>query len=109
MKVTIIPIDNAVYKNGYSYSGIDLTFIPANVHALQWKDNAGWIEFVVDSNGTKPQNEPITELPDWANQALVKWQESEDARLVEEAAQAAAIEAARLAAQQQAAQQGTTP
>ena len=92
MKLTIIPVDGAVYKDGYSYSGLDLSAAPSNIHALQWKDTKGWIEFTDNDDGTKPQNEAITELPSWANAYVTKWDEAETARL-------AAEEAARLAAQ----------
>lgn len=82
MKLTIIPIDGAVYKDGYSYSGLDLSSVPANVHALQWYETEGEIEF---SGRPKPQNEIITELPSWATEALNKWNE---AKAAEEAATA---------------------
>ena len=80
MKLTIIPSDGAVYKDGVSYSGLDLSVVPTNVHALQWYDSEGEVEF----NGRpKPQNELITVLPDWANACLTKWDE---AKAAEEAA-----------------------
>ena len=82
MKLTIIPIDGAVYKDNYSYSGLDLSFVPSDVHALQWKDTKGWIEFVDNDDGTKPQNQTITELPSWVDACLSKWDE---AKAVEEA------------------------
>ena len=64
MKLTIICADGSVGENGLFYNGLDLSScaIPANVHALQWQDTAGWIEY----NTTIP-NETITELPAWAN------------------------------------------
>jgi len=96
MKLTIIPVDGAVYKDGYSYSGLNLAAAPSNVHALQWKDTKGWIEFTDNDDGTKPQNEAITELPSWANACVTKWDEAETVRL-------AAVEAARLAAEEAAA------
>ena len=100
MKLTIVPVDGAVYKDGYSYSGLDLSAVPSNVHALQWKDSKGWIEFTDNDDGTKPQNEIIIELPSWANDCLTKWDEAK-------AAEEAAAEAARLAAQNQPETQGT--
>ena len=81
MKLTIIPIDGAVYKDGISYSGLDLSIVPANVHALQWDDVAGWIEFK-----DPVPNEEITSLPAWANACLAKWGEAEAARLAAEQA-----------------------
>ena len=94
MKLTIIPIDNAVYVDGINYSGLNLstTNIPSNVHALQWKNTVGWIEFLDNDDGTKPQNQSITELPEWANACLVKWNEAKT--LEEELARQTALAAA---------------
>jgi hypothetical protein len=89
MNLVIIPIDGAVYVDGYSFSGLDLAAAPADVHALQWKNDKGWIEFKDLEDGTKPQNQAITELPSWANACKAKWDEAK-----------AAEEAAILAAQQ---------
>ena len=97
MKLTIIPVDSAVYKDGYCYSGLDLSSVPANVHALQWYETKGEIEF---SGIPKPQNETITELPNWANTCLTKWDEAK-------ATKEAAILAAQQSAQNQPATQGT--
>jgi hypothetical protein len=100
MKLTIIPADDAVYKDGNSYSGLNLAAAPSNVHALQWKDTKGWIEFTDNDDGTKPQNEVITELPSWVNACVTKWDEAK-------AAEEAAIEAAKQAAANQPQTQGT--
>jgi hypothetical protein len=97
MRLTIIRADGAVYKDGVSYSGLDLTAVPANVHALQWYETEGEIEFINNSDRTKPQNEIISELPAWATTAINKWDEAK-----------AAQEAAILAAQQNANQPQTT-
>ncbi|CAB4135411.1 hypothetical protein UFOVP285_17 [uncultured Caudovirales phage] len=73
MKLTIIPIDGAVGKDGKFYNGLDLSLcdIPVDVHALQWQDTTGWIEYT----SALVQNQDITELPAWANACVVKWQE----------------------------------
>ena len=73
MKLTIIPADGSVGENNVFYSNLDLSScgIPANVHALQWQDTTGWIEY----NTTIP-NETITELPAWANCCMTKWTEA---------------------------------
>jgi hypothetical protein len=62
MKLTIIVDDNAVYKNTVSFSPVDLSATPSNVHALQFDGatNTGHIEF---KDGP---NQDITQLPDWA-------------------------------------------
>jgi hypothetical protein len=106
MKLTIIPSDVAVYVDGVmkAYAPLPLNLtqcgIPSDVHALQWKDTKGWIEFTDNDDGTKPQNEAITELPSWANAYVTKWDEAK-------AAEEAAIEAAKQATQNQPATQGT--
>ena len=68
MKLTIIPSDGAVYENGVSYIGLSWGGTPANVHALQWDTDAGWIEF---NDGTP--NEDIDVLPQWALNAEAAW------------------------------------
>jgi hypothetical protein len=91
MRLTIICEDGAVYKDGVSYSGLDLAAIPSDVHALQFNttSNAGWIEFTQDDFGDKAANEKITSLPAWATTAMAKW---DDAKVAEEAAIVAAAE-----------------
>ena len=72
MKITIIVDDNAVYVDNVSHVFLDLSLcgIPNNVSALQWKDTAGWIEFKDNNDGSKPQNQSITELPVWVNNCI---------------------------------------
>ena len=73
MKLTIIPADKSVGKDEKFYLKLNLSScaIPADVHALQWQDTAGWIEY-----NTPIPNEPITELPAWANCCMTKWTEA---------------------------------
>lgn len=73
MKLTIIPVDGTVNIDGLAYLELDLSScnIPADVHALQWQDVAGWIEFK-----DPVPNQPITELPVWANCCVAKWTEA---------------------------------
>jgi len=68
MKLTIIPKDKAVYKDDIAYSNLTWQGTPLDVHALQWKDVAGWIEFDDD----KP-NLTIDSLPSWAQNAIQAW------------------------------------
>lgn len=68
MKLTIIPVDGAVYENGICYSNLIWSGTPSNVHALQWQDTSGWIEF---NNGS--ENQIIETLPEWANNAMEAW------------------------------------
>jgi hypothetical protein len=71
MKLTIIPADGSVGENEVFYNNLDLIScnIPGDVHALQWQDTAGWIEY----NSPLVENQPITELPAWANCCMIKW------------------------------------
>ena len=102
MKLAIICDDAAVYKDGLSFSGLDFSIVPANVHAVQFNDvlNVGWIEFAEDALGNKPTNEKITYLPAWATAVSSKWDELKAALDAEEAAALAAEEAAALAAKE---------
>jgi hypothetical protein len=70
MKLTIIKDDGAVYKDGLNYLNLDLNKIPSDVHALQWDNNAGHIEYI----NCYKSNEEITELPSWANDCLSAWE-----------------------------------
>jgi hypothetical protein len=90
MKLTITRDDGAVYKDGHVYMSLDLSSIPSNVHALQWDNNVGWIEFNSEAEFRKMPNENITVLPDWASTALTKWDEAKAAQETQEAARLAA-------------------
>jgi hypothetical protein len=92
MKLTIIKNDGAVYKDGKTYADLSLPTIPSDVHALQWNESTGHIEFV---NNVKA-NESITELPSWANDALTAWQTAYNAEQAETARIQAEVEARRL-------------
>ena len=70
MKLSIIPSDGAVCENELCYINLIWEGTPIDVHALQWFDNNGWIEFIDEE---KP-NENITQLPEWANNAMASWQ-----------------------------------
>jgi hypothetical protein len=96
MKLTIIKDDGAVYKDNKVYYKLPLTTVPSDVHALQWNDSVGHIEF---ANNLKP-NEQITELTSWANDALTAWQVAYDGEQAELARLQAEAEAKRLAKQQ---------
>lgn len=69
MRLTIIVSDKKVCNDELCYDNLVWEGTPADIHALQWYDNIGWIEFV---DGIMP-NQEITVLPDWANNALAAW------------------------------------
>lgn len=68
-KLTIIRGDSAVYIDGRALSGLDMSIVPTNVHALQWNaiTNTGTIEIIGQAD------EVITALPSWANTCVVNW------------------------------------
>lgn len=66
MRLTIIPSDEAVYKDNLFYAGLVWESTPDNIHALQWNGSKGWIEF---NDGSS--NLEINELPIWANNAII--------------------------------------
>jgi hypothetical protein len=68
MRLTIVPSDFAVYVGGVPYAPLDTSSVPVNVHALQWFDTSGWIEYV------DAPNEQITELPLWAVACVEEWE-----------------------------------
>ena len=69
MKLTIIPIDGAVYEDGLCYLDLVWEGTPVEVHALQWQDIEGWIEY----NDVTIPNKDITALPQWADNAMAAW------------------------------------
>jgi hypothetical protein len=98
MKLTIIRNDGAVYKDNMSYANLSLPTVPSDVHALQWNNDKGHIEFLDNVR----INETITELPSWANDALTAWQtayETEQAEIARLQAEAEATRLAKLAEQ----------
>lgn len=79
MRLTIIPSDRLISVNARpitlsqeSDTEFNACNIPENIHALQWYDTKGWIEFNDPSDPFTPKqsNEEISKLPEWAN-ALV--------------------------------------
>lgn len=69
MKVTIIPEDKAVYKDGYCITPLEFV-APQNVHAFQWYGTKGEIEFLTNDAGEKQANEKIDSLPQWVLDAI---------------------------------------
>jgi hypothetical protein len=70
-RVTIIVDDGTVYLDEKTYINLDLSMcgIPKDVHALQWMNNRGHIEY----RDTR-ENLDITKLPDWAIKCIEQWE-----------------------------------
>ena len=73
-RLTIIPADGAVYLDAGVFIDLDLSScgIPENIHALQWLNNKGHIEYV----GHVEMNTDITELPAWAIKCVEEWEKA---------------------------------
>lgn len=91
MRVTIVREDGTVIVNDRGFSGLDLSFLPSTVHAVQWYGNVGEGEVeYVDERQRPTHNETITDLSPY-QPALDAWQA---AKLAEEAEAEAEAEAA---------------
>lgn len=76
MRLTIIPVDNTVYVDSIPKNNLDLSGcgVPDNVHALQWFENIGWIEFKQPDPFLPPYpNQSIATLPEWATACYQVW------------------------------------
>ena len=76
MRVSIIPEDGSVVKDGVGYLALDLSFIDPAIHAIQWYGTEGEIEWQ-DERGLIVQNEPITSIAPF-QAALDAWQAAHD-------------------------------
>lgn len=71
MKVSIIPFDSVVCIDGICINGIDLSQIPAEIHAVQWRHDEGTVEYVTQ-NKVKPPNQDIDSF-DQFNWVIDAW------------------------------------
>jgi len=81
MKVTIIPVDGVVSVDGVGFGGIDLSSLDPSIHAVQWYDTYGEVEYkdvFANAETTKPQNQFITSFAEY-EPVLVLWQAAKDA------------------------------
>jgi hypothetical protein len=68
-KISIVPADKTAYIDGVGIFGLDLSKVPADIHAFQWEDEKGWLE-------RKGQpDEPLEMFPDWVPTILAEYQE----------------------------------
>jgi hypothetical protein len=71
MRLTIISDDKSVIKDGV-YKVIDPLNIDPTIHAVQWYDTWGEIEFRSTRDG-KPQNETIEDISQFQD-IIVDWE-----------------------------------
>lgn len=77
MRVTIIPDDKSVSVDGEGYSGLDLSFMDVDIHAVQWYDTHGEIERKDPVTKKMTANEEITSF-DAFQPVLDVWQAKKD-------------------------------
>ena len=79
MRLTIVPVDKTIVVDGQGYSGIstDWSWVPSNVHAVQWYGSSGEIEY---NDGTP--NETIEELGIY--EVAVTHKQNEEQRIIAE-------------------------
>ena len=75
MRLIIVPISGTVSKNGICYNNLDLSFMPSNIHAVQWYDTFGEIEIKDVITNKMIANEPITDITIY-NDAITLWEEA---------------------------------
>ena len=97
MRLTIVPIEGSVSIDGIGFGGLDLSFMDASVHAVQWYETHGEIEVKDPVTGRMVANEVITSF-DAFQPAIDIWQAAKTAEELAAAAAAAAAEAAAAAA-----------
>jgi hypothetical protein len=105
MRLTIIPADGFVSVDGKGYSSMDLSFIPQDIHAVQWYGTYGEVE-IKDAMGRVVKNNQIDSLEPFSA-AVNLWQAQQDAEIeaLRKAQQDAEIEAENTAADQSSTQQ----
>ena len=67
MRLTIIPLDNLVIKDGEGYNVDNLDYLDSNINAIQWYEDKGEVEYL---DGT--ENLEITDITPY-NQCLTDW------------------------------------
>ncbi len=100
MRVIAIPEDGFVSVDGEGHSGIDLSFMSSDIHALHWFGEDGEIE-IEDSRGRIVENRVIMSLSGYEG-VLTGWAAAkklaEDIALKEQEDEARALEAQAAAA-----------
>ena len=69
MRVIILPKDETVTVDGAGLGDFDMSKVPDDIHAVQWYDTRGEIEYIdnPDDDVEGKPNKFIDKLPAWAN------------------------------------------
>ena len=92
----ILADDKRVIVGEEGYDGLNLSFLDPTIHAVQWYDTHGEVEHKNPATGKMTANREIQNIDEF-QQAITVWQAAKDA------AEAARLEAARIAAEAEAA------
>ena len=88
MRLTIIAEDGTVYLNGARLK-VDTSSLDPTIHAVQWYDTYGEVEFKTDAKGNRKPNMKITDVSPY--QSFVdKWNTANAQLAADNAARAAA-------------------
>lgn len=79
MRLTIIRSDGFVSIDGKGYSGLNLSLLDNNIHAIQWTDTSGVVEYIETGNG-RPANKIITDL-NLCYPAITAWEKAYEEEL----------------------------
>ena len=65
MRLTMVETSKFVVIDGVKAVNLSFPSKYENIHAIQWYDTWGEVEFKVDENGNKPENIKIKNLNDY--------------------------------------------
>ena len=72
MRVIIVPKDVVVTVDGIGLGDFDMSKVPDDIHAVQWYDTRGEIEYIdnPDDDIEGKPNKLIDKLPAWTNKLI---------------------------------------
>jgi hypothetical protein len=88
-RITVVKPDGLVIVDSEGYNGLDLSFLEAGIHAIQWYHTYGEVERK-DDRGRHLPNEEITSFDAYEAPVMAAWQ----AKKAEVATARAALQAA---------------
>lgn len=76
-RITVVKPDGLIIVDGEGYNGIDLSFLDANIHAIQWYHTYGEVERK-DERGRHLPNEEIDSFTAYESDVTAAWQAKKD-------------------------------
>lgn len=91
MRLIIVREDKYVSIDGVGYHDMDMSSIPSNIHAVQWYDDEGEIEYITIKGTSREPNKRITSLDDF--QTIISlWEQTDQQKKIVSAPQPPTIE-----------------